>query len=433
MFLKLNQFLRRDRQGGALTVIAISFPVLMGITALAVDVGAWFTARRSYQTAADSAAIGGAWARLKGTGSVTSTAKADAERNGITIGGTTTITVNNPPTSGAYVGEPEAVEVIISVPEQTMLSSLIFSGSVTNKVRAVAMMDITGTACILALDSAAQSALKVWGNTTVEAVGCVLGSNSSASNSINIGGSSTLTAQSLWSAGGAQIAGTTTLTDPPTTDAWALDDPYEHLQVQGMPATCQAGGNYNGAVTFTPTNGKLCFNSKVALGSKAVADFLPGTYYFDKADLTINGGAQVRCSTCNRDAGEGVTLVFTSSGSASDIGTIQVNGGADVELWAPTADSAYYKGVLLYQDQRAPTESNKTAVLNGGAKQILNGALYFKNQEIQYSGDHGASAISCTQIIGNTIEFTGNSRIINDGCAQAGITPIKVQGARLVE
>ena len=218
MLLKLDKFLRRDLSGGTLVIIGISFPVLMGVTALAVDVGAWYTARRSYQTAADSAAIGGAWARLKGTSSVSSTAKTDAERNGITIGGTTTITVNNPPSSGAYAGEPEAVEVIISVPEKTMLSSLVFSSSVTNKVRAVAAMQITGTACVLALDGSAPEALKVWGSTTVQALGCVLASNSNASNSINIGGSSSLTAQSLWSAGGAQIAGTTSLVDQPTTN-----------------------------------------------------------------------------------------------------------------------------------------------------------------------------------------------------------------------
>jgi Flp pilus assembly protein TadG len=421
----ISRFMRRDRRGGVLAVIGISLPVLLGITALSVDVGVWYNARRGYQTAADSAAIGGAWARVKGVSLVTSTAEADAARNGFTASGTSVMTVNNPPTSGPNAGRLDAVEVIITVPESTMLASLVFSGSVTNKVRSVAVVEVTGTACVLALNGAAQSALKIWGNTNVQAEECVLASNSGASNSIDIGGSSILSAQSLWSAGGAQIAGTTTLVDTPITNAWALPDPYDSLQVTGMPGTCTVSNppNYNSSLTLSP--GRYCGN--VSFGSQANITLNPGTYYIDQGSFTVNGGAIIRCN-CDYSDGEGVTFVLTSSGSASNIGTVTINGGADIQLNAPT--SGYYKGVLYYQDQNAPSG---TAKFNGGATQILNGAIYFKKQEIQYNGDHGASATSCTQIIGDTVEFTGNSRVINNGCADAGITPITVQGARLVE
>lgn len=81
----ISRFMRRDRRGGVLAVIGISLPVLLGVTALSVDVGVWYNARRGYQTASDSAAIGGAWARIKkGAAAVTSTALADAARNGFT-------------------------------------------------------------------------------------------------------------------------------------------------------------------------------------------------------------------------------------------------------------------------------------------------------------------------------------------------------------
>jgi putative Flp pilus-assembly TadE/G-like protein len=423
----ISRFMRRDRRGGVLAVIGISLPVLLGVTALSVDVGVWYNARRGYQTASDSAAIGGAWARIKkGAAAVNSTALADAARNGFTPTGSATITVNNPPTSGPNAGQDDAVEVIITVPESTMLSSMVFSGSISNKVRSVAIVEVTGTACVLALNGTAQSALKVYGNTSVEAVGCVLASNSDASNSIDIGGSSSLSAQSLWSAGGAQIAGTTTLADTPITNAWALPDPYESLQVTGMPGTCTVSNppNYNSSLTLSP--GRYC--GDIQFGAQAVIDLTPGVYYLDQGDLTVNAGAKVRCSTCDSAAGTGITFVLTSSGDPANIGTVTINGGADVQLSAPT--TGYYKGVLYYQDQRAPTGLAK---FNGGANQILNGAIYFKNQQIQYNGDHDASATSCTQIIGDTVEFTGNSTVVNNGCAQAGITPITVQGARLVE
>ena len=47
----ISRFMRRDRRGGVLAVIGISLPVLLGITALSVDVGVWYNARRGYQTA----------------------------------------------------------------------------------------------------------------------------------------------------------------------------------------------------------------------------------------------------------------------------------------------------------------------------------------------------------------------------------------------
>jgi hypothetical protein len=305
-----------------------------------------------------------------------------------------------------------------------MLASIVYEGSVTNVVRAVGLIEITGEACVLALNTTAASALKVWGNTTVEAKNCVLGSNSNASSSINVGGSSVLTAESLWAAGGILTAGTTTLDRPPISDAWALEDPYKNLTVGAM-GSCLVSNppNYNNTATLSP--GRYCGDMK--FGAQANITLQPGTYYIDKGDLEVNGGAKIRC---NCTGTEGVTFVLTSSGNSSDIGGVTINGGADIQLNAPSDPANYYKGVLFYQDQNA---SPNTAKFNGGAAMILNGAIYFKRSIIQYNGDHAATAKSCTQIVGDTIEFTGNSKIINNGCKDAGIEPINVKGVRLVE
>jgi Flp pilus assembly protein TadG len=414
----------RDRHGGALVTVGLGLPALLGVTALSVDLGLWYKFRRDYQTAADAAAISTAWQRLKGKTGLYEAAKADAARNGVVVGGAITLEVNNPPKAGTYAGEPEAVEVVITSVENTMLASLVYSGTVTNVVRAVGLIEVTGQACVLALNTTAASALKVWGTTVVEAKKCVLASNSNASTSINIGGTSTLTAESLWSAGNIQIAGTTTLEKPPISDAWALDDPYKYLNVGSMGScTVTNPPNYNSTATLNP--GRYC--GDVSFGSQANITLNPGTYYIDQGNLTVNGGAKIRC---NCTGTEGVTFVFTSSGAPGNTGTVTINGGADIQLNAPSDPNATFKGVLFYQDQHA---SATTAKFNGGASMILNGALYFKQAIIQYNGDHSASAKSCTQIIGDTIEFTGNSKIINNGCADAGIEPINVKGVRLVE
>jgi hypothetical protein len=419
-----DRFFRRERHGGAIITVGIVLPTLLGMAALSVDLGLWYKSRRDYQTAADAAAVSAGWQRLKGKGGLVETAKADAARNGVVTGGGITLEVNNPPLSGAYAGEPEAVEVIITVPESTMLSAFVYTGSMANIVRAVGLIEVTGQACVLALNTTAAAALKVWGSSIVEANKCVLGANSSASSAISVGGSAALTAESLWSAGGIQLSGSATLEKPPISEAWALDDPYKNLAV-GTMGSCVVTNppNYNSTVTLSP--GRYC--GDVSFGSQANITLNPGTYYIDQGNLTVNGGAKLRCACSGT---EGVTFVLTSSSSPANTGTITINGGADIQLNAPTAANEPYKGVLFYQDQNA---SATTAKFNGGATMILNGAIYFKRAILQYNGDHSASATSCTQLIGDTVEFTGNSRIINNGCADAGIEPIKVKGVRLVE
>ena len=423
-FCSINHFFRRDEHGGALVTVGLALPALLGVTALSVDLGLWYKSRRDYQTAADAAAISAAWQRLKGTSGLYTVAKADAARNGVTVGTGIAMDVNNPPKSGDYASEPEAVEVVLTVPEKTMLASIVYEGSVTNVVRAVALIEITGQACVLALNSTSASALKIWGNTSVEALNCVLGSNSNASSSINIGGSSVLTAESLWSAGGVQDAGSTTLVRPPISEAWALEDPYKNLTVGAMGGCVVTNPPvYNSSTSLSP--GRYC--GDVKFGAQANITLQPGTYYLDKGDLEVAGGATIRC---NCTGTEGVTFVLTSSGSPSESGTVTINGGADIQLNAPSGSTDYYKGVMFYQDQGA---SANIAKFNGGASMVLNGAIYFKQGQIQYNGDHSASAKSCTQIIGDTVEFTGNSKIINNGCKDAGIEPINVKGVRLVE
>ena len=273
----------------------------------------------------------------------------------------------------------------------------------------------------------APSAVKIWGSTQVQAIGCVIGSNSNASSAIDIGGSSTLQAESLWAVGGVLYGSSpsVTLARPATTDAWTLDDPYAGLSIPPLPACTATNKKVKGAETLNP--GVYC--NGLDFGSQANATLKPGVYYIDKSDFTVNGQAKIRCDCPN--ATDGVTIVLTSSGSTGDIGTVTINGGADMVLRAPTGSDATFKGVLFFQDPRASNSGvNK---LNGGSKMTLTGAVYFPKQQIQFNGDNDSAANTCTQIIGRTIEFTGNSKIYNNGCAQAGIEPIKVKGIRLVE
>src|SRR2546425_236529 len=77
---------------------------LLAFVGLAFDVGYLQWCRRRAQTAADAAAIAGAWALQTG-GSVTTEGKNGSSLNGFTDAqNAVTVTINHPPSGGSYAG-----------------------------------------------------------------------------------------------------------------------------------------------------------------------------------------------------------------------------------------------------------------------------------------------------------------------------------------
>jgi hypothetical protein len=58
---------------------------------------------------------------------------------------------------------------------------------------------------------------------------------------------------------------------------------------------------------------------------------------------------------------------------------------------------------------------------NGGATQYLGGAIYVPSGAVNFSGAAGSST-NCTQLIGNTVTFTGNSNFALN-CNNYGTKP----------
>jgi hypothetical protein len=129
----------------------------------------------------------------------------------------------------------------------------------------------------------------------------------------------------------------------------------------------------------------------------------PGVYYIDGGSFSVGSQANV--------SGDGVTIIMTSSSAGTDATTIasaDMNGGATVNLTAPT--SGTYAGVLFYQDRRAlDSGSNK---INGNSSSKLQGAIYFPSQQLWFNGTTGMD-IKCLQMVARRIDFNGNSVITN--------------------
>src|SRR6185437_3853990 len=120
--------LARRPPGQTFVLVSIALVVLIGMAALAVDVGDLWTTRRLMQSAADAGAVAGADEIAIGgnSTSITAAAKDAASHNGFTDGGTRagtsntiTVAVHNPPTSGPFAAKSNAVQVDVSQSQPT--------------------------------------------------------------------------------------------------------------------------------------------------------------------------------------------------------------------------------------------------------------------------------------------------------------------------
>jgi hypothetical protein len=83
---------------------------------------------------------------------------------------------------------------------------------------------------------------------------------------------------------------------------------------------------------------------------------------------------------------------------------------------------------VVFGDRGIPLGT--TFNFNGGATQYLGGAIYVPTGAISYSGGAGTST-SCTQVIGNTVSFTGNSSLAIN-CSSYATKPFSPLVVKLV-
>ena len=426
------QRFRRNEAGTIIIIFALSLPVVLGVIGLAVDVTNWYLSKREAQTAADAAALAGGYAYYQTNSSATafSAATSAATQNKFTSSANQTVTPAIPPTRGDFTGDSSAIEVIISETQNSYFASLVFSDTTTVEARAVAAsVQFPGEHCVVSLDESMDRGINIGGNPLVS-LGCGVASNSTSAEAVYAGGSSQLIASPVSAVG--QVEGESHITGD--IKNWQLPaiDPYGP-QGRGLEPPAFGGCDLNGANLnmnsgdFAPTVSMgiyvICANK---LNLKGSHDFADGIYIFDGTDFQINASASV--------TGDNVTFIFTGSGG--NYATIWINGGADVDLSATNYDTTSsfgynYQGILFYQDQNAPVQSNSNK-FNGGSTTQFAGAIYFPNQEIEFTGNNTTGS-ECLQIIANAVTFTGDSQLGNNCPADIDIDPVVNQEVVLVE
>ena len=399
----LSSFLLRETKGNIAIVTALMVPLLAGAAGFGVETAFWYHKDLELQQAADKSAYAAAIEKRAGsnTSKILSQATYVATENGYQPG---TLAVHYPPSAGAYIGDTKAIEVELSIELPRYFTAFFFDDTVTERVRAVAIMQTAANACLLALSTTEPHAALFSGTGDLKLVGCTVMSDSTTSDSVKVQGSAKVTTDCIIAVGDVSLTSGAAMTECPgaITNAPPAADPFADVPVP------------TSGTTYTSTGGAVLqpghyTNGMNLSGTKTLS---PGTYIVSGGDFKINANANI--------SGTGVTIYFTAGTSVS------INGTATVNLSAPT--SGTYSGMLFFGDRSATDNVN----LNGTADSKLTGAIYFANQAIKYLGNFSGDG-GCTQVVGKTVEWSGNATI-NQDCTAYGMKTISaLQLIKLVE
>jgi hypothetical protein len=127
----------------------------------------------------------------------------------------------------------------------------------------------------------------------------------------------------------------------------------------------------------------------------------PGTYI-------VNG--PVTFDSQSNVSGSGVTIISS--------GNVTINGGATLNLTAPLAGASSGVPGVVFADP-----NSATIKLNGGSAAAFQGALYFPQSNITFAGNSSNGNNGCTQIVANTISFTGSTNL-GSNCTGDGTATI---------
>lgn len=402
---RLLKSLSANQQGNALVLATLVLPIGIGLCGLGLDTIQWTLTQRQLQREADSAALAAAYSKAQGK-SYTSAATSALARDELVQLSTPPV-IESAPSVGPYKGNNSAVRVALESTNALPFSSFFMSTPPRIVAEATASTVTNGSYCVIALEPTSTAGITLQGNANVS-LGCGMATNSRAAQAVTTGGSSYVGATHVSAVGGLRSSVNYASDVVLLPYSVPQKDPFSALPTPSLP-TCKSLLNVqpNTIQDISNPAGEICYKG---MNLKGTVHFAPGIYYIDGGSLSIGSQAVV--------TGTDVTFILTSStadANPASIATADMNGGATLNLAA--SSSGNYKGVLIYQDRRAPNSNSNT--VNGNASSLLQGALYFPSQGVSFSGDSGMDT-DCLQIVSRRAIFTGSNSISNVCPSESG-------------
>ena len=234
----------RSERGSVAIQIGLLMIIILGMVGLGVEITFLLFKHRQMQSAADSAAIGGSTALMRGyPADFRIESRAVAAAAGFVNGvGGVTVTVNQPPTLGSHAGDTKAVEVIVSQPQILTLVALFRDGVFQVSARAVAALGGSGSGCVLQTLNTNITGVSISNGAVVNVEQCGINVNATRSSALSVTGGAALNAKFVSVSGGTSVNNGAQInaTDGVKTDQPALADPYA-----GVAQPSYSGCNYN--------------------------------------------------------------------------------------------------------------------------------------------------------------------------------------------
>ncbi len=465
MLRRLKSLLKSEKAAVA-PMMALMFPLMVGVTGLGVDVSHWMLEKRKLQIATDAAVMSAGFevANSRSHDQALSAATLQAENNGYS---TSKGSINL-----AYATDSNGNVTItgtLSQQANMWFSSMFMSSQVYVTTTAASFVQLSsGPYCILSLSPTADDAVSVSGTTDVNAAGCGVAVNSSKSDSLYLNGNVFVNVGDVHLAGGDSLVGNSYQFDYTGLQSYASQtaDPYSSLSVpstseptysnqtgstvtsSGNSTTCtdnqlksSNANKFTSSVTLSP--GRYCGGINASGGSTSIT-LKSGVYIMDGGSFNMSGGGTVTCSDCTNAAtntpNKGVLIILTNTNTSSGSwGAISLSGGSTVDLPAFNADptsaggTTYtgYSGISVYQDRNCGTTCTGN-VITGNSTLQVEGVVYAPDANVKFGGTSTVSGASdCTKIIANTVTFAGTPEMGNS-CTNSGTKAIGTPSVTLV-
>jgi hypothetical protein len=413
-----------------LLVAAAMLVALVGLMALTLECGSLMAERRHAQAISDASAIAAACdltynfgfnSGLDPQGSAKASALATAASSGYANDGTTsTVTVNIPPLSGDYIGQPGYAEVIVQYNQPRGLSGIFGSGSLPVTARSVAR----GTwqpfsIAFLALEPFLPASLTVAANASVNVVNgsVIVDSSSVLSTAVALNASIrapvvNLTGNELGLLNGPIYANVTTGVAP-------TPDPLSYLSPPNPSALpVQRSSLLTLALNQTTLQPGVYYGG-IRIAGTANVTLSPGIYYMAGGGFTVADTASVQ--------GNGVMIV---NAPILPTDAISIAATGSFNITPPT--SGLYAGISIMQPPELinlPLNLNPplTIAANSllGGSFSLGGTIYAPDSIMVLAANANAKVGS--QIICRMAEIAGNGNLQIDWDDNTARQPLPVK------
>ncbi|MDP4594083.1 MAG: pilus assembly protein [Beijerinckiaceae bacterium] len=374
----MNRSFANHKSGSVAMIFAISFPVFLGASALALDYAEANRYRTRLQMAADTAVLASARELTLGNKDLT-VLKAVAQ--------------NFMESSGGKVAEGATMDLTLDAKAGKITLDLekvwtpffahYFSSRINPvKISATARVHSTGALCFVGLAPTGKAVVHLDDKAQLVAKNCGFYSNSNDPDGFTIDKSGLLSAKFVCSAGGIKSDKSAELTPTPIVDCPPIKDPLEgrptppvgpcvatKLEIKDEVKTLSPG-NYCGGLTvsgssmvtlnpgvYVISGGKLTVTDTTSIKGENV-----GFFFTEKATLSFDKQTEINL-TAPKDGIMAGLLIFedpnneagikhkiTSDNARTLLGTIYLpRGSLEIDSDAPIADQSAYTAIIAWE------------------------------------------------------------------------------------